>query len=102
MLNPCLIARTRGSSPRSGRAGERAVAFVIRPNPHTTNNSTVVRIARRAFCDGFAITSLINLAQAQTADARVKEILTQRIEVDKQAVGLAAVLAKSPLRTLSN
>lgn len=33
-------------------------------------------------------------ATAQTTDARVKEILTQRIETDKQAVGLAAILVE--------
>ncbi len=32
------------------------------------------------------------VAQAQPSDAQIKEILTQRIDVDKQAVGLAAVI----------
>jgi len=35
-----------------------------------------------------------NGAAAQTTDARVKEILSQRVDLDKQAVGLAAVLVE--------
>ena len=40
----------------------------------------------------FALASA--LTQALPTDAQIKEILTQRIDVDKQAVGLAAVIVK--------
>jgi len=40
----------------------------------------------------FALASASTITQAQPTDAQVKEILTQRIDVDKQAVGLAAVI----------
>ena len=41
-----------------------------------------------------AVFALTVTAHAQPSDARIKEILTQRIELDKQAVGLAAVVVE--------
>lgn len=57
-------------------------------------NPAIVRASLRTFCVAFAAISLINHSQALTADAQVKDILSQRIDVDKQAVGLAAIIVE--------
>ncbi len=46
----------------------------------------------RYFAAALLFTLASTVPQAQTTDARIKEILTQRIDVDQQAVGLAAVI----------
>jgi serine-type D-Ala-D-Ala carboxypeptidase/endopeptidase len=53
----------------------------------------MTHIALFRLCTTALLFSLANVViQAQPIDAQVKEILTQRIEVDKQAVGLAAIV----------
>ena len=56
------------------------------------NHPALLRRYTAVLLIGLAGTLASAVAQAQPTDARIKEILTQRIEVDKQAVGLAAVI----------
>ena len=52
------------------------------------------RALHAAWVAAAAVFALTVTAHAQPSDARIKEILTQRIELDKQAVGLAAVVVE--------
>ena len=52
------------------------------------------RPTRHFVCAVALLAATIALVQAQTTDARIKEILAQRVDVDRQAVGLAAIIVE--------